>query len=331
MTGGGTSVIIFAPLVSALVAAVAGPAEMYWFYWRVWFLSEGLTYLMLAPAILSWTWLASTRLRLGEASRRRWVEAGVMGGGLVAISVRVFDWPATVEGGIPALVYLPLPFLLWAPVRFGPTGVNTSLLLVALLSISGAVHGRGPFAVSASTDNVLSLQLFLITVSIPLMFLATLMEERRQKTNALTESEARFRSMADTTPVLIWMSGPDKLCTFFNKDWLDFTGRSLQQELGNGWAEGVHADDRDRRSWATGGRRESTPTIVTAVFTPTSALSTRDASSRWSTACDGVTVSIAGSWTGACPDSAPTECFLATSGARTPSPTSGTRWPRSRG
>ena len=52
----------------------------------------------------------------------------------------------------------------------------------------------------------------------------------------LQESEERFRNMADTAPVLIWVSGPDKLYTFFNKAWLDFTGRTMEQELGNGWA-----------------------------------------------------------------------------------------------
>ena len=61
----------------------------------------------------------------------------------------------------------------------------------------------------------------------------------------LRESEGRFRTVADSAPVLIWMSGPDKLYTFFNKGWLDFTGRTMEQELGKGWTEGVHADDLD--------------------------------------------------------------------------------------
>jgi PAS domain S-box-containing protein len=70
--------------------------------------------------------------------------------------------------------------------------------------------------------------------------------ERKRAENALRESEARFRVMADSAPVLIWVAGPDKLCSFFNRHWLEFTGRTLEQELGNGWADGVHPEDWPR-------------------------------------------------------------------------------------
>ena len=67
--------------------------------------------------------------------------------------------------------------------------------------------------------------------------------ERKRAEEVMRESEQRFHTMADTVPALIWMAGPDKLRTYFNRGWLDYTGRTMEQELGNGWADGVHPED----------------------------------------------------------------------------------------
>jgi PAS domain S-box-containing protein len=76
--------------------------------------------------------------------------------------------------------------------------------------------------------------------------LATDITELKEIQKQLGESEERFRLVANTAPVMIWTSNPDKLCNYFNQPWLNFTGRPIEAELGNGWAEGVHLEDLGR-------------------------------------------------------------------------------------
>jgi diguanylate cyclase (GGDEF)-like protein/PAS domain S-box-containing protein len=70
--------------------------------------------------------------------------------------------------------------------------------------------------------------------------------ERKQTEEALREKEVQYRNLADSGTALIWRAGTDKLCKYFNLPWLKFTGRTLEQEMGNGWVEGVHPDDVNR-------------------------------------------------------------------------------------
>jgi PAS domain S-box-containing protein len=80
---------------------------------------------------------------------------------------------------------------------------------------------------------------YLILAAASIVFIA----KKRAVDDAIAQSERHFRELADAAPVLIWMSGTDKLCYYFNNTWLEFTGRTMEEEAGDGWAQGVHPDD----------------------------------------------------------------------------------------
>jgi PAS domain S-box-containing protein len=115
-------------------------------------------------------------------------------------------------------------------------------LLRALEGSSGRANGRS-FPVPRSAESrLLEAEYCPLPGGGGFAILREVTESRRAQ-EKLEESELRFRTMADGAPVLLWMSETDSLCTFFNQGWLDFTGRTLEMEWGNGWAEGVHPED----------------------------------------------------------------------------------------
>ena len=237
-------VVFTGPFLSSFLDAAfvrwnAWGGGTYWELIRIRFFSNALAALIVVPLIVTWATNGIRMLR--RAGRACLLEACVLLLGLLSVSFVVsYKFAPQADS---AFLFLTLPFLLWAAVRFGSLGTSTALSIVGFLAIWSASLGHGPFSGGTAEQNTLSIQIFLIVLSIPMLFLAAVIEERATGETERRESESRFRIVADAAPVLIWMSGADKLCTFFNKPWLTFTGRSLDQELGNGWAKGVHPDD----------------------------------------------------------------------------------------
>lgn len=232
------------PALSALIAAPARHVlgnPLVSAAWH-WYLGNALAQAIVTPTILYWYIGGRTR------SYPSFKELFVLSVGLTAASFYAFLFSVGLY--TPILAYVPVPFIVWAALRLRPVGAATAVSVLASVAMLSAVEGVGLFSRGTPSQNVLSLQLFLLVVSIPLLALSIIIDERQRANQTLVESEERFRLVANTAPVMIWMSGKDKQCTYFNRPWLEMTGRTVEQELGNGWAEGVHPEDLPR-CWET--------------------------------------------------------------------------------
>ena len=186
----------------ALVKLNGWGTSSFWEIWRVRCLSNILATLTLVPVIVTWVRGGFTAAR--RASWWRYLEAGILTAGLFAVGLTVFSSQHWLADKTPSLLYWPLPFLLWATVRFGPRGVSTALLLVMFLAIGGATHGQGPFVENSAADNALSIQWFLIVVSIPLMALAAVIQERRRAEKAARQNEESLAMAMNAAQMGTW-------------------------------------------------------------------------------------------------------------------------------
>jgi PAS domain S-box-containing protein len=228
----------------ALVKLNGWGTSSFWEIWRVRCLSNILATLTLVPVIVTWANGGLSILR--TTSTWRYLEAGILTGGLFAVGFTVFSSHYTVAEKTPSLLYWPLPFLLWAAVRFGPQGVSTSLLLVMFLAISGATHGHGPFVANSAATNALSIQWFLIVVSIPLMALAAVIEERRSAERAARQNEEHLAMAMNAAQMGTWEWNIGDETAQWSDETKRIFGRPLSEpEVTNAvFYSWIHPDDR---------------------------------------------------------------------------------------
>jgi PAS domain S-box-containing protein len=184
--------VFLAPFVGAFFGAFTTTGH-YWATWKVAFLSEAISFLTLMPAILGWAGLIPA---LRQKPRAYFLE-GIALLGALAVLAR-FAITAPQQSSPPVVFYSLVPLLLWSTLRFGSTGVGTSMIAVAFISIWNAVHGRGPFIAPGPHINVFSLQMFLFFMAAPFMVLAALAEETK---NAEQTLRLRDRELNDAQRV----------------------------------------------------------------------------------------------------------------------------------
>jgi two-component system sensor kinase FixL len=190
----------------------------YWEIWRIRFTSNVLAALTIAPLILTWAGRGIASWR--TISRARVLEGLCLLLGLMAISFMLFNKTASVADS--ALLYVPLPFLLWAAVRFRSLGATGAISAVAFLAILGVAHGHGPFSEKSAEQNALSVQVFLIFMSMPLLFLAAIIEERDEAEETLREREERIVLAAESASLALWTIDFGR-----HESWMNDKGREL--------------------------------------------------------------------------------------------------------
>jgi PAS domain S-box-containing protein len=159
----------------------------------------------------------------------------------LAIAIRL-PFPELLGTGFPFLFFFPA---ILASAWFGGLGPGLVATVLSAL-LANYLYIEPVFVFGLLPGDLLQIARFLAVGAVVSGLSQALRASRQRLVEAARESEERFRITADSAPVLIWMAATDKLHDWFNRPWLQFTGRSMAEEVGDGWVQGIHPDDLER-------------------------------------------------------------------------------------
>ena len=226
-----------------------GFGTRYWIEWRNLGISNGVTAMVLVPVILIGVHRLFTKA--GSAPPSRILEACLLAAGILAVGWVAFNRAPAGPDTSPALLYAPVPLLIWAALRFGPGGISASMLVITILAIWGTMQGRGPFLTQTPEENALALQLFLLMVSTPLVLLAVAIDDERRSKEALRVSEERMSLAAESAQLALWDWDATTDRVWMTEEGRKFFGFELGEPLHYAdLARRVHPDDSAVRATA---------------------------------------------------------------------------------
>ena len=217
---------LFAPFASCFFDAAAVSllhGDAYWEVWRTRFFSNVLTEMTLVPAVV--LVIANAREWITGAGVRAKIEAALLALSLVVVGGLYAFGPRAIPGAPVSSVALFLPVLLWAAVRFGPAGASLSLLATALIAICGGMHARGLIGKMPPADGVLAVQISLSLCAVPLLGLASLIEERRRDQQDLTRRLTFEKWLSELSGAFVHLAS-DQMDEAF-ETWLGRLGQLL--------------------------------------------------------------------------------------------------------
>jgi len=197
--------VILVPFGAALWAAAFTVAYSvgadYWVDWRNLGISNAVTTIVLVPGIL----VGVQKYRTGfKAEPAAILEACLLTAALLATGWLVFDRAPAGPETSPALLYSPIPLLIWAALRFGLGGMSASMLLITVIAIWGTMQGRGPFMTQTPSENAFALQSFILVAAAGVLLLAVAIEDERRSKEALRVTEQRMSLATESAQLALW-------------------------------------------------------------------------------------------------------------------------------